>query len=346
MTRRTAACLSLGLTVGLSTLALADEIVLIPNSTVKAAGGRIRGQISTETPAEVKIKPAVGADQLVPVDQIADVTYDGAPPSYALAETRENNGQLKDAADLYKKAATEAATKPYIAQSARFKRANILAEEALADPTKAASALEELDAFVKSAPNARQLGPALELIIRLSLQKGETAKADAALSQLSEKVTTASGRVGVLKARVQAKSGKPDLAIAGLDKILLTAPKGSAQAREAKLAKAEALVMQKKYDDALANVQEVIKEAPPEAADVQALAHNTLGDCYRAAGRRKDALLAYLKTDVLFDKDKEQHPRALAMIEQLFTEIKQDGRAAEVHERLKQLYPQSPWAKK
>ena len=41
-----------------------------------------------------------------------------------------------------------------------------------------------------------------------------------------------------------------------------------------------------------------------------ASAYNTLGDCLRAAGRPKDALIAYLHTDVLFAKDKEQHPRA------------------------------------
>ena len=35
--------------------------------------------------------------------------------------------------------------------------------------------------------------------------------------------------------------------------------------------------------------------------------------------------------------------RALAMIEQLFRELKVDARADEVHDRLKQLYPQSPY---
>ena len=191
-------------------------------------------------------------------------------------------------------------------------------------------------------PDGRFLGAALESLIRLDLLVGDVDKAQKALVQFKEKVPNSADRVIILEAKILTKTGKFDEAIAGLDKAIDTA-KGTPKAREAKLVKAEALVAQKKYDNALATVQEVIKESPPEAADIQAVAHNTLGDCYRAAGKPKEALMAYLQTDILFDKDKEQHPRALAMIEQIFRELKIDARADEVHDRLKQLYPQSPY---
>jgi tetratricopeptide (TPR) repeat protein len=149
----------------------------------------------------------------------------------------------------------------------------------------------------------------------------------------------------VLEARVQAKAGDHDAAISALDAILAAAPKGSAQAREATLAKAESLAATKKFAEAEAAVQEVIAESDPEDDAIQAEAHNTLGDCLRAAGRPKDALIAYLKTDVLYDGARDQHARALAQIAALWTELKQDARASEVRARLKQLYPQSPYAK-
>lgn len=344
MTRRStfAALGSLGLTLILAARATADEVVLIPDATVKVAGGRIRGQITSETPGEVKIKPAVGADQTVPVDQVASITYDGAPPSFALAETRENNGQLSEAADLYKKAAAEAAAKPLVVQAARFGRARILTDAAFSSPAKAKEAVDELESFVQAYPTSRHLGPALESMIRLHLQQGDTARAEAALKQMA-KIPNSADRTAILEARILAKSGKFDDAIKGLDRIIASA-KETPRGREAQLAKAECLVGQGKFDEAITAIQEVIKGSPPEAVSIQALAHNTLGDCYRAAHRPKDALLAYLKTDILFDKDKEQHPRALAMIEQLFRELKVDEiRADEVHERLKQLYPQSPY---
>ena len=225
-----------------------------------------------------------------------------------------------------------------------FGRARILTDFALADPGRVDDALTALESFVKAHPSSRQLGQALEDIIRLSLQKGDTARAESALNDLRTKVPSAAGRSAVLEARVLSRKGRYDQAIAKLDAIIAQAPKDSTQVREAMLAKAESLVGMKKFDDAEKTVREVIKQAPPEAADIQAEAHNTLGDCLRAANRPKDALIAYLKTDILYDSDKEQHPRALARIAQLWNELKQTERAVEVQERLRQLYPQSPYA--
>jgi hypothetical protein len=48
----------------------------------------------------------------------------------------------------------------------------------------------------------------------------------------------------------------------------------------------------------------------------------TLGDCLRAANRPKDALIAYLHTDLLSTKDKEEYPRALDAIADLFRQLK------------------------
>ena len=88
-----------------------------------------------------------------------------------------------------------------------------------------------------------------------------------------------------------------------------SSPEGSAKRRDAQLAKAESLVALKKFAEAEALVRGVIAGAPAEDATTEALAHNTLGDCLLAANRPKDALYAYLHTDLLFFKDKEEHPR-------------------------------------
>ena len=99
----------------------------------------------------------------------------------------------------------------------------------------------------------------------------------------------------------------------------------------------------KQFPKAETLLREVIQANPPEDAAAQAPAYNTLGDCLRAANRPKDALLAYLHTDLLYSKDKEEHPRALHQIVELYRQLKQDGRADEFAQRLKQEYPRSPW---
>lgn len=324
-----------------STALAVDEVALIPNSTFKAPGGRLRGQIQSESPTVVKIQAATGLQE-VPVDQIDTISYEGQPSSFLVAQTKVAGGDLAAAADQFKRAASDAAGKPLIVQAAQFGQAHATAELALTTPSKANDAIAQLELFLKNYAKSRHQAPALEDLARLYLQKGDTDKADKALDEL-EQVSWAADRAAVMKTRVLAKKGQYDEAIKTLDKIISGAPKGSERAVEARLAKAENLASLKKFDEAEATVKDVIKETPPEKADIQGLAWNTLGDCLRAAGQPKAALLAYLHTDILYDKDKEQHPRALYSAAQLFRELKRDDRADEKMDELKQKYPQSPW---
>jgi tetratricopeptide (TPR) repeat protein len=142
-----------------------------------------------------------------------------------------------------------------------------------------------------------------------------------------------------------ARRGEHAQAVAALDALIKSAPENSARRREARLTRAECLAAQEKFTEAEAEVRSLIKALPAEDAPTQSLAYNTLGDCLRAAHKPKDALLAYLHTDLLYAKDREQHPRALARIAQVWRELKREDRSDEVMQRLRQEYPQSPWLK-
>jgi tetratricopeptide (TPR) repeat protein len=342
ISRLTLPLVPLTLAAALSATARGDEVVLVPDSTVKGAiGGRVRGTIQTETPTEVVVKLG-NTTTTVPTGEIASIRYDGQPPSMALAESRETAGQLAEAADLYKKAAAEASSKPFIQESALFHQAQALAELAQTEPGRAAEAIGLLDAFVKAHAKGRHVVAALDSLARLQLHKGDYAAVERTLAEMAKQPQSAD-RAAVLRATISARQGHYDKAIAEYDRLIQDSKEGSARRRDAKLAKAEALAAQKKYDQAEAEVRSVIQAAPAEDAQVQAAAYNTLGDCLRAAGKPKDALLAYLHTDVLYAKDKEQHPRALAQISKLWRDLKRDDRADEVWARLKQEYPQSSW---
>ena len=328
--------------VALAGSSAADEVVLNPNATFKVPGGRVRGTIQAETPAVVKIQPNSGAGQEIPVDQIDSISYEGQPATFLLAQASEANGALAEAIDRYKKAATEGSAKPLVVQAAQFGGARCLAQLAMAAPNRADEAIKGLDSFLKANPKGRHQGEGLELIARLALQKGDTARADSALNELAA-IPWAADRAAVMKTRVMAKKGQSDEAVKALDALIAAAPKGSPKAVEAQLARAESLVSLKKFADAEQSVRQVIKDLPTESADLQAQAANTLGDCLRAASKPKDALKAYLRTDILFDKNKEEHARALSQIAQVWRELKRDDRADEAMDRLKQQYPQSPW---
>jgi tetratricopeptide (TPR) repeat protein len=333
--------LALTVVLALASTARADLVNLIPGQTQKYPGGVVRGTVTAESPTEVTVRVG-NATQAVPVNLIASIRYDGRPGTFDLAAARESAGALAEAADLYKKAASESETKPFIAADALFNQARVTADLGLTDPSKADAAIALLTSFLKTYANTRHAVPALEALAKLQMQKGDFAAAGPTLDQLA-KIPGTADRAAVLRARVASKKGDHAASITELDGMIASAPEGSTKKRDAQLAKAESLVALKKFAEAEALVRGVIAGAPPEDAETQALAYNTLGDCMVAANRPKDALYAYLHTDLLFFKDKEEHPKALAQIVKLWRQLKRDDRADEALDRLKAEYPKSPY---
>lgn len=317
-------------------IASADEVVLVQGSSVQAPGGRIRGQIQSETPEEIQID-----GRTVPLDQVAEVNYEPSNLSLTQARLQENNGNFEQAAGLYQKAASESSARPTLAQTARFGRARSLAKQAMIDPAQRANAVKELETFVNEHANSRHYGPAQELIVRLSFQGGDYDQANKALEGLS-KISWARDRSAVLKARVQARQGQHKEALNALERIISSAPEGSSQRRDAMLARAEAQVGLKDFEAAEQSALAVIEAADPEDAATLAPAYNTLGDTLRAAGQPRDALFAYLKTDILYSSEPDEHARSLAAIAQVWRLLDRNDRANEAIERLRQRYPQSP----
>lgn len=321
---------------------IADEVLLVPGASIKQAiGGRVRGQVESESPTEVVVK--VGASSVpVPIDQIVSIRYDGQPATLQLAETREAAGQLAEAAELFRKAAGEAAGRPLILQLAQFREASALADLALIEPNHLKEATDRLRRFVLAFPTSRHIIPAREILARLQFNAGDYRGAEATIAELAKLPKTAE-RATVLRARVLSRQGRLDEALSDLDRMIGSLPERSVARREARLAKAECLLGAKRFKEAEELARQVIAEAPAEDAAAQSAAYNTLGDCLRAANHPKEALLAYLHTDLLYSKDKHEHPRALFHIEKLFRLLKQDGRADEYAQRLRQEYPKSQW---
>ncbi len=286
----------------------ADEVVLVAGAAVKQAiGGRVRGQIQSESPAEVVVKLG-SSTATVPTDQIVSIRYDGQPATLQLAESRETAGQLAEAAELYRKAAGEAADKPYVMQTALYREASVLADMALVEPERTKEAKDRLLRFVQAHPSSRHIISAREDLARLQANSNDFAGAEATIAELSKLPKTAD-RASVLRAKVLAKRGRHDEAVAELDRLIAKFPDRSTGQRRARLAKAESLVGLKKYKEAETLVRQVIAAAPAEDVAAQSAACNTLGDCLRADNRPTEALLAYLRTDLLYGKDKQEHPR-------------------------------------
>ena len=325
---------------------LADVVTLTPDAATKGdSAGKIRGTVVAESPTKVDVKLGASVTS-VPTNEVASIEYDNDPPSLESARSKEANNALAEAADLYKKAAGEASAKalPFVAEDAAFGQVRVIAELALVEPARAAEATNLLETFSRTYKNGRHIGQALETLAKLQLAKENYNGLEQTLTQLT-KLPGGDDRASLYRIKILTRKGSLDQALAELDKAIAAAPQGSAKRRNSLIAKAEILVGQKKVKDAEALLKGVIKAAPPEDAATQAAAHNALGDCLKAAGRPKEALYAYLHTDLLFSKERDEHARALAQIAQLWRDpqLNRPDRAEEVIERLKQEYPRSPY---
>lgn len=319
-----------------------DVVILTPDATTKgAAGGRVLGTVVSESPTKIEVK--LGATiTAIPTNEVASITYDNDPPSLEQAKAKEAANALGEAAELYKKAAADASARKFIAEDAAFGQVRVLSEMALSDPGRITDATTVLETFSRTYKEGRHIGPALEALARLQIAKDNTAGVEQTLAQLA-KLPGGEDRASYFRIKLLTRKGSLDQALAELDKAIAAAPEGSSRRRDAQLGKAETLVKLKKFGEAESLVRSLIKAASAEDVNAQALAYNTLGDCLRAAGRPKDALYAYLHTDLLFSKDKEEHAKALAQIAQLWRDpqLNRPDRAEEVSERLKQEYPRS-----
>jgi tetratricopeptide (TPR) repeat protein len=321
----------------------ADDVNMVTGAKFEQAiGGRVRGQVQSESPTEVVVQLGASTTK-VPTELIQSIRYDGQSASFALGEARESAGQLAEAAEQFKKAAADSVGKPYPLQAALFREAEVLTDLAAIEPDRIKEAKDKLTKFARDYPNTRHTLGARACLARIQLASGDFPAAETAINELA-RLPKGAERAAVLRTKLLAKQNKHKEAIAELDKLIANSPKGSERLRAAQLAKAESLAATKDFANAEALLRDVIKATPAEDSAGQAPAYNTLGDCLRAANRPKDALLAYLHTDLLYSKDKEEHPRALHQIVLLFRQLKQDGRADDFAQRLKTEYPRSRWA--
>jgi tetratricopeptide (TPR) repeat protein len=118
------------------------------------------------------------------------------------------------------------------------------------------------------------------------------------------------------------------------------------QKQEAELGIARCLARLAKPQEAIAMVQEVLKSADPEEADLLARGYNVLGDAYRAAGKDQDAVISYLTVDLVYNSSPQNREEALYNLVQLWERGKFAERARATREQLESTYPNSPWVRK
>ena len=347
MTRR----LALSALMAVVTAAHVSSLLAIDTVTRKSDGKRFGGTIIDMSKTEFKVKKATGEPDVIQANDVTSVDWDGAPAEMRLGISDENGGKFELALQRYTKARAEAKN-PSAVLKVEFDYvvARATARWALTDPTKQASAIQMLQAFQKSSPDHFRYYESVGLLGQVQLAQGDFAAARTTFELLNKapwsdyKLASqiASGRILMAENKIDEAA----LAFAAAAAAASDSPADQIRKYEAMLGQARALVMQTKFDEALAILDVVTDKGPADESVLQAEAYVLQGDSLQALGRAKEAALAYLHVDILFSRESAFHAAALFNLAKVWKLVQLPDRSAEAEAKLIQNYPNSDWRKK
>lgn len=336
----------LTLTMLVSVQVQAQTIDSINRKSVKPQ----KGTITEVTRDAVKIKPGISAVVTVPANDIVDIEWGGAPGSLNLGRGAENAGNFAVALERYTEAAAESGSSVNVKADIQFLIARVTAKTALQqDTSKLDDAATKLDTFVKDNATSFRFFDAVQLLGQVHLAREDFTEAATAFTRLTQAPWSdykmagqnATGRLAIARGDLPA-------ALKSYDAVLVLPAKTAAEIsrrNEALLGKSTVLIEQKNHAVALKTVTEAIAKADPEDSAVQAEAYILKGECLKAQGQTKEAILAYLHVPVLFEKEAMLNARALYNLATLWEKVEQPERGLAARTELTDKYADSKWAK-
>jgi tetratricopeptide (TPR) repeat protein len=312
---------------------------------IRLVRGSETGEITDMTPLEVTINRGTAGNRAIPVNEIKTVTLDGEPPELSQARVNAANGNYEKAMQLLGEVDLQSIRRDVIKQEVEFYQAFCAGKLALGGSGEITDAGRQLNSFVRSYPKNFHYLAAAELMGDLLVASG---RYEPARQQYAELAKTPWAdykmRAAVAIGRTLQAQDKHNEAIREFDAALAMSAEGADaenQKLSATLAKAVSQAELGGLDEAVASIERVIQDADPEQKELHARAYNALGICYEKAGKTKDALLAFLHVDVLYNTVPEAHAEALAHLVPLWQAIGQDERARESRELLQERYAPS-----
>jgi len=327
-----------------------DKVIYRDRTVKPEKNSDFEGTIVEETVNGVKGKPPVGPDRVFAVTDIIDVSY--APPRVqeipfqpiAAAETALRTG----AAD---KARVAELIKNYTAFLNNLKepkavglRRHIAYRLAVLKADSATKREEQLDALAEMNKARKEVASSWQLVPLARRQVQLLADMDRLdeAARVLEETAKAPGLVKELKQEleltlidVSIRAGKAGDIEGRITQALQTLPPDDPMAGRLKVYQIGAQAGKGDVQKLTTQLKQMIDQS--KDTGLMALAYNTLGDCYNAAGLKKDAMWAYLWVDVVYNQDKAEQAKAVERLSRVFKELNDDQSAELYKARLKSL---------
>jgi predicted negative regulator of RcsB-dependent stress response len=311
----------------------------------KKADNTVEGIIEQESPAGVKVRTKAGVKD-IPALQITQITYENKPVdklSFRRPFTTESRAfdksvsatkkaeLLKSALSGYQDLDSKLRGEDKIHRYLQFKIAHTTALLAKDDRSLRDAAIAALTEYKTGFSDGWEIVPALQRLAQLQEEKGDAPAASRTYADLAE----VPGISAKMKLTAQLRGAQLLLRVnkfadaeTKLNQLAATMPQDDPQRILVDVYLVQSQIAQNRFD----GVEEKLKTAIRSSEDktLRALAHNFLGDYYRAKKELDRAFWEYLKVDTMYNQDTEEHAKALYYLSQLFDIPKNDReRAAE-----------------
>jgi tetratricopeptide (TPR) repeat protein len=305
-------------------------------------GSPITGTVVDVRPDGVVMKVG-SANRPFRVDEITKVTFEGDPPQLTRGRDFAINGEFQSALDQLKQVDIAAIKREFIAADAAFYLVASQARLALSGQGDKESAVNGLKQFAGKFSNSWHFFEAAELLGDLATASGDFANATRYYSALGRSSSPIiKSRANYLSAVSSQRQGNPQEAIAGYDKVIAEELDSTAGARLKILARAGRAVATAETGggaEALAEVNQLVKDLNPDDAELAAKIYNARGAANQATDNTEAALLDYLHTHLLFSSVADAHAEALSQMVKLWPKVNKPERAAEARQELQTKYP-------
>jgi tetratricopeptide (TPR) repeat protein len=332
-------------TASLGVQARAAEV----SDRLRMAHGSEVGEVTGMTPLEVTLDKGTAGTRTVAVNEIKSIVFDDEPSGLTQARVSARNGSYKVALEALGQIDLESVRRDLVRQDVEFFKAYCAGRLALGGSGEILEAGRQLNSFVRAYPDNYHYLEAAEAMGDLLMATGKYASAEKQYSELAKAPWPEyKMRASVLIARTLQAQNKHAEAIAEFDKVLDTPGQTDdvqSQKLSATLGKAVSLAATDRGDEAVNMIETVIRDADPEQKELLARAYNALGSCYEQAGKTKDALLAFLHVDLLYNTFPDAHAEALSHLVPLWRAVGHDESAREARKMLSERYSGSRWSR-
>jgi hypothetical protein len=323
-----------------------DKIFPLKNG---AEGIAASGKIVERTRDKVVIEKG-GANQNFDTNQISRVVFEGEPVSLTQAKRLIREGNVDQAIEEFRKIDQAALKSDELKQDYAFYRGYISALNALRGKGDAAAATKVLIAWAKDNSTSHLFYMASEKLGELAIASGTPDQAARFFDVLGKspfddykiKGNYLSGKA--LFANKQIPEARAKYSLVAQSQV--SDPVSLKFKKLASLAAIRCDAAEGKAPQAIEALEKMVDEGDSTDAELFAELFNALGGILRTAGNNDEAILAFLKTDLLYSTEQDAHAEALFNLAQLWAAVGENIRATEAKSRLAKLYPTSPWNNK